>query len=261
MSRTGKRSYTSLSGLSTSALMKKARSYESAKARPRLAPAKVQRALRIEKKGVDTDLSSSGLAIAATTNTNANCFVLNLIQTGSGSWNRVGRKVSLQSVRVRGQAIYNYGDVAVTGNILGNCMRMVVVWDKQPSGGAIPAFDVVFGKTSQLGTESCTFVDPVRFDNMERFSVLRDTVIDMHPNFFNGAAGTTDLNSEVYTFDEYVPLGGRETVYSGQSNPLTIADISTGALYVYFRAIANTSDDSSVEIASTSFARLRYTDV
>lgn len=246
--------------MSTSALMKKARSYERARPTRALALART-RTIVPEKKGMDTSLSSAGSAITDTTNTNADCFVLNLVRSGAGSWERIGRKIQIQSVRLRGEAVYNYGDAVTTGNIRGNKLRMVVVWDKQVSGGAIPTFDSVFGKTNQAGTESCTFDDPVKYDNMDRFSVLKDIVIDMHPNLFNGAAGTTDLNTEIYSFDEYLSLSSRVTVFGGQTAPMTIADISTGALYVYFRSFLSGGSASGIEISANSFARLRYTDV
>ena len=48
-----------------------------------------------------------------------------------------------------------------------------------------------------------------------------------------------------------------ESVYSGQSNPMTIADISTGALYLVMRS-QYTGVASSVTV--DGIARLRYKD-
>jgi len=121
----------------------------SARALSRRAPARraVVAAVRnaSEKKGVDTSIALT--PVIATTNTNASSFVLNLIQAGNGSWNRVGRKVHLKSLRLRGHLRWLYGNNAGTNNLDANAVRMVVVWDKQPSGGAIPTFDAIFGKT------------------------------------------------------------------------------------------------------------------
>lgn len=219
--------------------------------------AAMKRAAGGEKKGVDTSLSLT--PVIATTNTNASSFVLNLVQQGAGSWNRVGRKINLLSVRLRGTATFTIGPTVTTGNLLSNTMRMVVVWDKQPSGAAIPTFDAVFGKTAQDGTESCTFLDPVRYDNMDRFAILRDVVCAKSATavLTTGTSNQLDMN---FDFDEFVKLGGREVVFSGQSAPMTIADISTGALYVYFRTEFNTASTNFVGIDAHSMARLRYTD-
>jgi len=217
----------------------------------------VSRPMRVgEKKGVDTALVLT--PIIATTNTNGSCFVLNLIPPGTGSWNRVGRKVYLQSVRIKGSVVVSYSPAATTSNISAALIRMVLVWDKQPSGGAIPTFDTVFGTTDQAGLEATTVLSPPKYDNMDRFKVLKDCVIDAGINaVVTGGTQNFILNEE--PIDEYVKLGGRECVYSGQSATQTIADISTGALYVYFRSTVNSST-TVPEVTSTTYARVRYSD-
>lgn len=214
---------------------------------------------------MDTEIALS--TVLSTTTTNADAFVLNLIQAGTGSWNRVGRKVHLQSVRLRGIATFAYGTTndATSQGMDGNLMRMVVVWDKQPSSGVIPTFDTIFGRTTAFGTEACQILDPIRYDNMDRFTVLRDKVLDYQPGAgLNPPTGIQAIVYAPYAFDEYIRLPNLETVFSGQSVPMTLADISTGALYVYFRALVNGSSSASdfghCEIDASSFARLRYTD-
>lgn len=220
----------------------------------------MQTALRriAEKKGMDTALTLN--PIISTTTTNGSAFVLNLIQQGAGSWQRVGRKVNLTSVRLRGTFVFSYANEAVTGSLGGNTVRMVVVWDKQPSGGAIPTFDSIFGVTDQTGTESCTFLNPIKYDNMDRFSVLRDCVVDMSPEVDAGG-GTVNACTQMASFDEYIKLGNKEVVFLGQSSPMTIADISTGAIYVYFRVLQNVAGVAEVQVFTNSFARVRYTDL
>jgi len=205
-----------------------------------------------EKKGVETPISSVG-NIVATTGTNADSFVLNLIQAGNGSWNRVGRKVHLKSVRLFGVAGCTYTANAGLGV---GFLRMVVVWDKQPSGGAIPAWDQIFGNTDQSGTETSSVMSRPRYDNMDRFQVLRD--VELLPQALFDGVTAADLRSVYFPFDEYIKLGNKEVVFSGQSTPMTIADISTGALYVYYRApVVSATSNWTV---TNAFARLRYSD-
>jgi len=209
-----------------------------------------------EKKGMDTELALN--PIIDTTNTNASSFSLNLIRPGTASYNRVGRKISMRSLRLRGFAQLEVQGAVTSGDYAGNVLRMVVVYDKQPSG-AVPAFDTIFGHTDQAGTESSIFLDAVKYDNMGRFQILKDVVIQMNPEAGNTTGGTTDTIQQTYPFDEYVKLGGRETVFSGQSSPCTIADVSTGGLYVFFRTATNLTT-SFVALGADSVARLRYTD-
>lgn len=219
----------------------------------------IQRVVRsvVEKKGMDTLLTQTG-PITDTVNTSANSVVLNLLQAGVGSWNRIGKKVNLKSVRLKGLAVFSMYPDPTTGIILNSSLRMVVVWDTQPSGNAIPAFDTIFGITEQDGNETTDVQDAVKYDNMDRFSVLRDKTWTPE-SYTMTSTGTTNGGRYVTPFDEYIKLGNKEVVYSGQSNPMTIADVSTGALYVYFRS------DISVPTAAWSIdpssrARLRYTD-
>jgi len=212
----------------------------------------------LEKKGMDTDVSLTTGNVLATTNTNAGCFVLNLIPTGTGSWNRVGRKTIMKSVRVQGIILNQSTPAATTGTIRSQMVRMVLVWDKQPSGGTIPTFDTVFGITTQDGTESCpTIYCPPRYDNMDRFRVLRDVCVDLDTNA-TGLGGTTNAYIQQAHIDEYLKLPDLESVYLGQSATMTIADISTGALYLYFRAQVNGAADAQASVVAS--ARVRYTD-
>jgi len=119
----------------------------------------------------------------------------------------------------------------------------------------------VVGVTGQDGSETTTYLNPVKYDNMDRFSVLRDCVINFEPPVYNAAAGTQNLVVVRKPFDEFLTIKGKETVFLGQSTPMTIADVSTGALYVYFRARYNTAGSIESAVNGESVARLRYTDV
>ena len=208
-----------------------------------------------EIKGVDTDISVAD--VLATTNTNVGVIPLNLIVPGSGSFNRIGRKAHLQSIRFYGRLFGSFAAAATTSNMAGNVARLLIVWDRQPSG-ILPTFDTIFGHTLPDGTEATDFLDPVRYDNMDRFRVMRDLRLDLNPTGQNTNGGTEDLMQMVVNFDEMVRLPNLEAVYSGQSSPQTIADISSGALYFIIRAATNTANAN--ECIMAGFARLRYTD-
>jgi len=209
----------------------------------------------LELKGVDVSLASAN--VVTTTGTNANAILLNGITTGSGSFNRVGRKISMKTLRLKGAAIFNMTPSAV-GVVPANSLRMVVVFDKQPNSGTIPTWDTIFGITDQLGAETSTVEAPLRYDNMSRFSVLKDKTFDVAT--VAGNVVSTGLIQQHVHFDEFFSLGNRETTYSGQSSPSTIADISTGALYVYFRANTFAAGANFVDIDTDSIARMRYLD-
>jgi len=214
----------------------------------------------VEKKGVDFPIGSA-TAIVETLNTNDSTVCLNLVQAGAGSWNRVGRKIQLQSIRIRGVLQWLLDQQTTTQNYIGNVVRMVVIWDKQPSDGTLPAFDQVFGVTGQDGSETTTYLNPVRYDNMDRFSVLRDCVYNFEPPMYNAGGGTINAVIVRKNFDEFIQLKGRETVFSANTSPMTTAGLSTGGLYVIFRVQSDTTSTNQVFVDLTnSFARLRYID-
>lgn len=224
---------------------------------PRAVVAVSTRALRAaagEKKGMDSSIS--GATVVTSINTNTGIVVLNLVQQGTGSWNRIGRKILLKSLRLKGWAIFT-SEPGASGAVVSNSVRFVVVWDKQPNSGTIPTFDTIFGITTQTGTETVTnILNPPRYDNMDRFRILKDWTIDWNPTGFSGTGTNPELAGRT-AFDEYLKLNNIETLFSNTSNPSTIADISTGALYLVMRA-ANASAEANVEI--DGMARLRYTD-
>jgi len=209
-----------------------------------------------ELKGVDGYIALD--PIIDTTSTNASCTVVNLIDPGTASFNRIGRKIRMKSLRLKMIFLHVSAPAATTSNVINNVVRMVVVYDKQPSG-AIPTFDDIFGCSDRAGTETGGFYSNLRYDNTDRFKVLKDRYIPMNATLAT-TAGSTNQARFVHTCEEYIDLKGLETVYSGQSSPCTIADVSSGALYVFYRANLNTTTTNFTLIDGDSNFRLRYMD-
>lgn len=205
-----------------------------------------------ELKGMDTSINVN--PVLATTNTNGSSFVLNLINPGTGSFNRIGRKVVCSSLRLKGEILFNNNSAA--DPVISPSCRMVVVHDRQPNSGTVPTFDTIFGKTVQDGTESCIFTDSLRFDNTDRFSVILDRMVgEPNPGVFTTSAGF--VSQKRFPFDIFKKIN-IITQYSGQSIPTTITDISGGAIYVFFRA--NIQSASNFCEIVNSQVRLRYKD-
>lgn len=215
----------------------------------------------VEVKGVDTALNMPA-PILQTTGTNANAAVVNLIQQGTGSYNRIGRKIKMKSVflNIEGHYAMNMFNGGGGDALMGANLRMVVVYDKQPSG-ILPTFDEIFGHTYQDGTSATYVFDSLKYEAMSRFRVIRNEVITIQPMV---NPGTGDQAHYPFHKTFYIPLKGLETVYAGNANPATIAQIQSGGLYVYFRSdIGNTGAGTPVPgfvVQAYSFARLRYHD-
>lgn len=214
------------------------------------------RAARSELQGMDTALTQT--TVVATTSTNGNAVCLNMVGTGSGSFNRYGRKITLKSVRLTGLASYLVQTAAATYDTILSPLRMVVVWDKQSSGAAIPAWDVVFGNTDNAGTETSSVASALRYDNLGRFSIIKDVTLRAPAVLPSDGAAAAQISTSV-PFDMFIPLNDRVTQFSTDTTPAVVTDISTGALYIYFRTVLSSGTEYAWTVSSASFARLRFT--
>ncbi len=210
----------------------------------------------IALKGMDTDIDLGGANILSTVTTNGQMPPANLIQQGTGSYNRVGRRIAMKSIRVKGTLDCHMYKTA-GGDNSGNIIRLVVVYDKQPTG-VTPLFNQVFGVTDQNGTETSRFTDSLRYDNMERFEILKDDYFTFQASSMDQAVAG-NYQAQMKHFDHYIKLKDRTTTFSGQTAPMAIADISSGAVYVIFRALINDALVSDCRVIHSQ-ARLRYTD-
>lgn len=212
-------------------------------------------------KGMDTVLNYED--VISTTTSNDFADVLNLVRAGTGSFNRVGKRIVPRSLRVKGVASYSIQPNATTGLMDSAILRIVIVHDKQPSSStAMPTFNTIFGYTTQDGTESQVFYSDVRYDNTDRFRVLRDKYIEFQPNAIGDKIVATAPEGAVVVrkyIDEYIKLPNDPVVYSSTAEPMTISNISTGAYYLYARVTTpNLSIDSHMGLSSV--VRFRYSD-
>lgn len=246
-----------------------------------IVPNALRQGPRNVKKGMDTPIAVSQVE-SDMANTN-DVWPVNLLQAGTGSWNRIGRVVQMKSIRIKVRATcswnlspYMAGDpmTALAMNRLdARHLRMVVVYDKQPNG-TLPQRSDIFQYKQQDGSETGDWNGFLAYDNMERFTILKDEMVtfDVPPIPYCqqlpiGVSGTGALETIQYQYppinvermmDVYLKLNLR-TNYKAESAPATISDISTGALYVIFLCDPSQSGTPPI-ISANAVARLRYLD-
>jgi len=220
---------------------------------------------RKEKKGCDVGFASA--SISSSTATNDSMFLLNGVQEGVGSWNRIGRYIWNKSIELdlnfRWQSAFTALDAS---QVNAQWLRCIVVWDKQPNNSTIPTWDTIFGNTSQTGAETSSVNDHLRYDNMFRFKVLHDAMINpsmtgANPGSVPSSTTSGGLSQQTYVrYHKYLKLGNKMTNFSGTANPVTNANISTGSLYLILRQFVSNAPDESWYILDSSHCRLRYVD-
>lgn len=179
-------------------------------------------------------------------------ILLNGVQTGAGFFNRVGSRIEMKSLHVRG-AVVNTATTAATG-----VARLLIVYDRQP-GGALPVITDILLNRDQAGATSITGAAEVNLDNRDRWIILRDTEWYI-PSCTNTAGVLTNGpqfpgDDDEFDVNLFIPLKGLITHFNSTANPATIANIATGALYAVF---VTNATDSTWSIGANY--RLRFDD-
>jgi len=220
----------------------------------------------IETKTLDLSLSNiNGLppfnGIVDTFNTNQSSCILNPIQEGAGDYQRIGKRVNLKSIRLRGTIALKSKTPAVvsSGYNTINC-RLVVVYFREQLA-AIPDWNAVFNCVDPIGTKFSNLNAPLASSVMNSVVLLMDR---MYNNVQLAPLALTNTDN-VYNcpFDEYLDLGGAGATFQGTANPITAANITSGMLVMYMRADWDSiaAGEGQAYIYENSIARLRYTDV
>lgn len=219
------------------------------------------------RKGVDTHFAPGGSSPVCNTadivSNMANTdfiFPINLIQAGSGSWQRIGRRCYNASLRLKGVITCQYaGSNTQIVSTQSRVLRCVIIHDRQPNG-TLPIKSEIIQYKDQAGSEQGDYQGFLSYDNMNRFRILKDFEYTLDPP--RDGANTATAQAAISTqkrFDHYLKLN-IPTTYSADSQPAVIGDISTGAIYVMFLTNLGSTNPDYGQLSFVGNARLRYTD-
>lgn len=181
----------------------------------------------------------------------ATITLLNGVQTGAGFFNRVGSRIEMKNLHLRGFISYNATQTEDFG-------RIIVVYDRQPTG-ALPTWTTMFQHRDQAGAATTSCTAEINLDNRDRFSILSDKMY-WFPSFtYNAGVLTNGPNfpgsDQEMDINTFIKLKGLVTHFNSTANPCTIANIATGALY-----LITVSQNNSNSVNLTLGTRLRYKD-
>jgi len=175
--------------------------------------------------------ASPGLAFAGMT-------CLNLIQMGTGFYNRIGQKVTIRSYDLS-CSFANQAD-PITTNVIA---RFLLVWDKSPNGTAPVMMDIL-GGTNYSGATGVGFNVKSFIPNSSRFIILRDKTVEGNPG--------KNSQPQVHLFGKCNLVSH----YGSNSDPPAIANIREGALLFIGFYDDSAGGASAYDITS----RIAYTD-
>lgn len=197
-------------------------------------------------------------------NTTGSIIPLNMIQTGSSFFNRIGRKIEMKSLQLE----VNVTPVSAARTSVSDTARFLIVYDRQ-TNGALPTLSDMFQDTDQGGNNTSDAQSNINLNNRDRFMIVRDyrvmlpaitnTVTGVPSAYFPSVYHSTNKDGfEGAHVKDYVKLKGLVTQYKADSTPAVIGDIATGALYlVTFGMLAAGSEGYAIHQWNT---RLRYYD-
>lgn len=176
---------------------------------PRTSYQRLNRRAVANKETGFVDLAAATYAM----NTTGSITLIPTIPQGVSVNQRVGKKILLKSLQIRGQCIPGGATV-----LAAHCAWMIV-YDRRPTG-ALPAITDVLSSVSASSLTNDA--------NSGRFRILRrwqDVIIG------NITTAGQSTDSSVYVIDEYLKLKGLPMVFKAAGTG-AISDIEEGALYL-----------------------------
>jgi len=162
-----------------------------------------------------TDVNPAVTPFAPVTGASAGC--INQVPIGNSSITRVGRRMNITAVAIRGQLYSSTSTPAAKATLM-------LIWDRHPNkAAALPAWNTIL--TSQ-SPDSLT-----NKDYAPRFKILRrwDFCI-----IGAGTAGSPLNPNSVQLVDEFVKLKNKVTIWDAADTTGIVTDMIEGALYLYF---------------------------
>ena len=200
-------------------------------------------AMRGEKKVIDINTTSFAVETTGT-----QLQLLNGCAPGSQNFNRIGRKITMKSLQIRGRVQFKDTTGGPTQ------VRMIVVYDKQPNGAA-PTFANIISSQNIAGTIDSLISCFPNLDNRDRFEIIRDRMYESGV-IQDTATQAYAAGMPLCTISEFIPLGARDTQFNAGTAG-TIGDITSGSLYVFF--ISNQANANGVDVLCAF--RTRFTDM
>jgi hypothetical protein len=185
--------------------------------------------------------------------TNGSFVLLNSTLQGAGLHNRIGNRISMKSLRIRGCINPNFVGAANGGNVRPVHLRISVIYDRQP-GSSFPNSNVVYQSRDYQGGLHSQAMNFFNIDNSSRFYTIYDQMWYIPTGNSNINETAAPVNNEFslkyfrgcndgqWYFDIFKKLKGLETKYISNNSPMTVADFAVGALYL----IAYSDQDMSI---------------
>lgn len=196
-----------------------------------------------------TELKVFDTAVA-TYNVNSTVVFTSLCipQLGSDMNNRIGRKINLKTVQIRG--FLRIGSAAIQppaqSEVAAQFIRMILVWDSQPNGAVPTAIQLLNTAVPE---------SQLNLDGRDRFKVIRDKMYTLGPYVFDSASSTYNTERTAVPVKIFKKIN-LESIFSTSTG--VVADITSGNLLIMWLGTGTGINGPS---EFTGSYRVRFDDV
>lgn len=180
-----------------------------------------------------------------------------LIAQGINDGQRIGNKISIQSIQVLGLLSVDKVD-----SVYEHAVRILVVRDKAYQGGTPPIWADIFDSDGKFWRASMRLPEEFsRYQILARKTVNFRQFQSVTTNFDNNTHFHEAATQMTKQFKLFVPLFGKGTAYNYTGATATAADLDHGAIFIM---IAESFFDAKSEAEACSMQvkhRVRYTDL
>lgn len=179
---------------------------------------------RGELKSVDGVSGTSTNIVVPLNTANSNLFLCNGLVVGPNYYQRVGRRIEMASLHLKGVITQTSNHTTVM-----DYCRLAVVYDRQANGVATVSniiFQDIDSSAMSLLSKPASGVNP---NERERYLVLADIKLALPPTTSGQFSGTDGVLT-TFNINRFIKLKGLRTHYQDDTD--LIGSISTGALYV-----------------------------
>lgn len=183
-------------------------------------------------------------------NTTGTFTLLHIPQLGTDFTNRIGRKTLIRSFYVKGRVTTEGAGGATQGlNVASQQARMILFCDLQPNGAVPVVTDLL---------NSAEPASHLNLNNRDRFKILKDKMwaFDPYINIVTATQAQASCSRQCYSLKAYMKLN-QEVIFNA-TNGGTIADITSGALYLFW--IGSQPAGAGTDANAIISTRVRYED-
>lgn len=196
-----------------------------------------------ERKVIDVGVTT------AQVNTTGAITLLNGSTQGTDYTNRIGRKIVVKSLYIRGAMLNEQANNQLTTGTQGaQAGRMIVFVDMQPNGATPAVTDLLV---------SASPYSQLNLNNRDRFKIIKDKMYFFDPYVYTTTAtqASAALTNQIKQIKCYKNMN-LETIYNS-GNAGTIGDIQSGALYLLFIGSATSG---TTDLNANLSIRVRFVD-